>query len=337
MSRLEDLFMGAADDAKNALRFYEEHYVCVGQWVLDPAVKVVLRSSHPGVCRFCGLTVPNVTFKTEAHAIPECLGNKSLTTDYECDDCNQFFGLGIENDFGNWSKAQRALSGIRGKKKIPALKGGTSRPWRFEHDSSEIRVTQDERDAIALVDEVSREITLTVPQDPYTPIAVLKAFSKMALSLLPEEELPNFPQAMAWIRNTDHRGGLVKTSCFPVLHTFVPGTDPFPNVAAIVLRRRTDDLLVPYLTFVLSYGNEVFQTILPSPERDASIHGKKLKFPHFPTAYELDPDLRPVAPIRRDRIDLTGRTVVKGESLQTVLSFDVGGSEEPAGRIERPR
>lgn len=153
MSPLHDLFTGATPKAKDALRFYDQNYACIGQWILEPATKVVLRSSRSGLCRFCGLMAPNVTFEMEAHAIPECVGNKSLTTEYECDDCNQFFGLGIENDFGNWSKAQRALSGIRGKKKVPALKGGSSRPWRLEHNSSGITVTQDDGDPVAVVDE----------------------------------------------------------------------------------------------------------------------------------------------------------------------------------------
>jgi hypothetical protein len=267
------------------------------------------------------LRAPKVTFKNEAHAIPECLGNKSLTTKYECDDCNQFFGRGIENDFGNWSKAQRALSGVRGKKGVPTLKEESRRRWRFEHGSTGISVTQDEGDPIAIVNEATKEITLTVHRDSYTPVAVLKAFTKIALSLLPEEELPNFLAAMAWIRNTNHQVGLVNTFTFPVLYTFVPGNDPFVNLAVILLRRRTDDLPVPYVTFVLTYGNEVFQTVLPSPERDVAISGQKVKFAYFPTPYELDGDLEPVAPMRRELIDLTGRSLVKGETIQTVMRY----------------
>src|SRR6185295_19754278 len=127
------------------------------------------------------------------------------------------------------------------KKKVPALKGGLSRQWRLEHDSSGIKVTQDESDPVAVVDEITQEITLTVPRDQYTPIAVLKTFTKIGLSLLPEKELRNFRAAMAWIRNTDHQVGLVKTTAFPVLYTFVPGNNPLVN-SVILLRRRADDL-----------------------------------------------------------------------------------------------
>ncbi|MGH8427622.1 MAG: HNH endonuclease [Gammaproteobacteria bacterium] len=327
MARLQEIFMSATQEAKNALCFYEENYTCIGQWILEPAKKVVLRSSQSGVCRFCGLSIPNVTFRNEAHAIPECLGNRSLTTEYECDDCNQFFGVGIENDFGNWSKAQRALSGVRGKKGVPVLKEESNRQWRFEHGSAGIMVTQDESNPIAVVDEATKQITLTGPRDRYTPVAVLKAFTKMALSLLPEEELPNFRAAMMWIRNADHQVGLVKTSAFPVLYTFVPGNNPLVN-SIILLRRRSDNLSVPYVTFVLAYGNEVFQTILPSPERDVLIYNRKVRFPFFPTPYELDHDLKPVAPMRRELIDLTGRSLIKGETIQAVIGYGLSNTRD---------
>jgi len=44
------------------------------------------------------------------------------------------------------------------------------------------------------------------PPDTYTPIAVLKAFTKMALSILPEAELPNFQAALSWVRNSRCEG-----------------------------------------------------------------------------------------------------------------------------------
>jgi hypothetical protein len=81
--------------------------------------------------------------------------------------------------------------------------------------------------------EATNKIDLTLRRDPYTPVAVLKALTKMGLSLLPEGEISNFRGATAWIRNTDHQVGLVKG--FPVLHAYVPGDDPFVNIAVILL------------------------------------------------------------------------------------------------------
>src|ERR1700730_14470064 len=62
---------GRDAEGEGRMGFYEESYSCIGQWLLKPGKKVILRSSQSGVCRFCSLTAPNVTFKDEAHAIPE--------------------------------------------------------------------------------------------------------------------------------------------------------------------------------------------------------------------------------------------------------------------------
>jgi hypothetical protein len=143
----------------------------------------------------------------------------------------------------------------------------------------------------------------------------------MAISLLPESELQNFRSALAWIRNCDHGIGLVKSNQFPLLYTFVPGNDPLGHITAILLRRKSVDLPVPYVTFVLTYGNEVFQTVLPSPERDSALSGQKVRLPYFPTPYELDRDFVLAAPIKRELIDLTSRSLVKGETIQTVMRY----------------
>jgi hypothetical protein len=315
MPSLQESFPDATLKVREACRFYDEHYLSIAQWLLEPGKKIILRSLQAGTCRFCGLSEPKVTFSGVAHAIPECTGNRSLTSDYECDGCNAIFGEGIENDFGNWSKPQRTMSGISGKKGVPAHKD-TNAGWRFEQTDGRFQVTQG-HDPIAIVDEDTSQITLTLRRDAYTPIAVLKAFTKMALALLPEAELPNFQAALSWIRNPDHSVALVND--FPVLYTFVPGVAPFAGITAILLRRLSDDLPVPYLTFVLTYGNEVFQTIVPCPARDTAISGKPVHFLRFPNPYDLSPE--PVAPMRHERLDLSGRSLVKGETVETTLGY----------------
>jgi hypothetical protein len=325
MATIDELFPGASEDGLLALRFYEENYFSIAEWILEPGKKIILGDPADKTCRFCGKRSPEVTFEMEAHALPECLGNKSLFTAYECDVCNGFFGRGIENDFGNWAKPQHLFGQIRGKKGVPVVKKGPGDKWRLEWNASDIlEITQSDDDPVAVVDDAAKQITFTLSRDPYTPVAVLKAFTKMGLTLLPREELPNFRVALAWIRNRDHSAGLVKEKEFPVLHTFVPGNAPFVKIAAVLLRRKGDDLAVPYVTFVLTYGNEVFQTILPTPERDAAISGRKVQYPYFPNVYDLG--VTPREPIGRKWVDLSGRTVVRGEKVQTRIGY---GSARP--------
>jgi hypothetical protein len=111
---------------EKTLAFYDQNYECIVNWILLPGNKIMLGSKDDGQgCRFCDKRSPEVTFRLDAHAIPESLGNKGLFSAYECDICNQFFGKGIENDFGNWSKPIRTFARIRGKKgSLPSKERG---------------------------------------------------------------------------------------------------------------------------------------------------------------------------------------------------------------------
>jgi HNH endonuclease len=71
--------------------------------------------SKPHTCRFCDRKKPEVTFKKKAHAVPELIGNKTLLTFYECDDCNDRFSS-FEDDFAKMTLGDRSISQARGKK-----------------------------------------------------------------------------------------------------------------------------------------------------------------------------------------------------------------------------
>ncbi|MDE0360369.1 MAG: hypothetical protein OXI74_04285 [Rhodospirillaceae bacterium] len=168
------------------------------------------------------------------------------------------------------------------------------------------------------MDEENKQVRFELKRDPYTPVAVLKAFVKIGLTLLPEEELPNFRESMAWIRDSDHSKGFVEAS--PVLSTFQPGPMPRNLIGAILLRRKALVKDLPYAFLVLAYGNHVFQVALPSPKQDKAIVGQELRFPAFPAPDGPDP-VRYGQP-RTAPLDLCGREVVKGERVPIVLGFD---------------
>ena len=320
-----------------AVNFYVKHYGVTKPLILQPGRRVVLGDRENRVCRFCEKSDREVSFRLDAHAIPEALGNKSLFTYYECDSCNQFFGCGIENDLGNWSKPSRTFSRIVGKNGVPTLKkGGTGEGWRIEHKTTGFHVKQYENDPIFTLDEEKKQIRFELKRDTYTPVAVLKAFVKIGLTLLPVEELPSFRESMAWIRDPDHTKGFVEAS--PILCTFRPGPMPRDLVGVILLRRKALVTDLPYAFLVLTYGNHAFQVVLPSPKQDKNIVGKELSLPAFPTPDGPDP-----ARYGKPRIvplDLCGREVVRGERVPIVLGFDQAvlkdQSKAPMDRRSQP-
>lgn len=296
------------------VRFYETHYDLLRTWLLRPGEKVVLGDKQKRRCRFCRKQAPVVTFRKVAHAIPEALGNKSIETTYECDNCNEKFGSGIENDLGNWSKPMRTFARIRGKSGVPTLKRGGDSGWRIEYDSAGLSITAYEDDPFFELDEANSRITFHLKRDPYTPVAVLKAFMKIGLTLLPDEEVENFKEAIQWVQESNH--GIPFVDGSPVIYTFQPGPMPNDLISVFILRRKQDVAGVPYLFLVLGYGNETFQVMLPSRKHDGTEVCVSLR--PFPAPA---PDPLRYGETRHASLNLSGRNVVKGEVFRLTVGF----------------
>ena len=88
---------------EKACRYYDDNYDLIFERMWQSNEKHKLNNANQNLCRFCGKIAPEVTFRTVAHAVPELLGNRGLTSSYECDTCNAFFGSTIETDLGEWS------------------------------------------------------------------------------------------------------------------------------------------------------------------------------------------------------------------------------------------
>ena len=82
-------------------------------------------------------------FSNIAHAIPQSIGNDLLFLNEECDECNHFFGEGIETHFDKIVKPYRAFYHIKGKNGIPSLKS----------KDKASRVDFNEKDKISVIQE----------------------------------------------------------------------------------------------------------------------------------------------------------------------------------------
>lgn len=308
------------------LSFYETNYEMLGTWVVRPGDKVMLGDRENRTCRFCGERTPKVTFRKVAHAIPEALGNKSIESSYECDVCNEKFGQGIENDLGNWSKPMRTFARIRGKNGVPTIKrGGNSPGWRIEYDNNGFAIKSYEEDPIFEINEADKTVTFKLKRDAYTPVAVLKAFMKIGLTLLPDEEISNFSDILAWIQEPDHSRRFADQCS--VIYTFQPGPMPNDLIAAFILRRKPHVTSYPYAYLVLGYGNEVFQVHLPSRKYDMALNGQSVSIPPFPTPGSPDPAQFGLP--GHKLLDFTGREIVRGEIFPLVVGYEQATKATP--------
>jgi hypothetical protein len=299
--------------------FYDTNYDLLGEWMVRPDTKVVLGPADVRRCRFCGKEAPEVTFSKVAHAIPELLGNKSITTTYECDDCNGLFGRGIENDLGNWTKPIRTLIRIRGKGGVPTIKKGGEQPgWRIAFKDNQLKVQAREDDGVVEFDDENKRVIFKIRRDAYTPAAVLKAFMKIGLTLMPDEEMAHFEQLLEWIREPDHTKRLFEGG--PIYRTMSPGPLPNDLIVAMVLRRKPGVTDLPYAFLVLSYGNEAFQVALPSLTQDRNLHGKTISLPAMPIPGHSDVGTYGVQTIQA--VDLSGTSVVRGDVVTFSFGYD---------------
>ncbi|GAA0189605.1 HNH endonuclease [Cupriavidus pauculus] len=322
-----------ADYDKEAEAFYQRNYrLCFSfeQADLDNQPTRILHGPTPRHCRFCGKGAPDVAFRDDAHAVPESIGNRRLLSEYECDNCNRSFGSSIENDFGNWSKPLRLLAGRRGKKGIPTLKGGGPSGWRIERTGNrfEIIAGANEDDRPFTASEDHRIVNLTLTRDPYRPIAVLKTFVKMALSVMPDDELPNFSETLDWLMEARTGDEIIQV---PSAEWLVAASTPASSLAIHLLTRKPDAPdRVPYAFLLLSYGMQRFQVNVPCPKRDGGLT--------VDAPIELKPFPWPDAAedvLHAGEMDLSGTDRVTGDTISVTYQFenvDVSGMEQ----IPRP-
>ena len=230
--------------------------------------KSYLGDKNHKVCRFCGRDSKDVSFKKKAHAIPELLGNKTLFSYYECDECNQKFSQTLENNLSAYLSYYRALVGINGKRGKVKFK---------QHDIN--MYTQDNMRYIESIgengkvniDENNHTLSIKINRDPYIPIAVYKCFVKIALTLLDENDLDEVKWALQWVSEEKHNQSNFNIKPLNLYSVFTPGYSPYKNITIKIFRRKKQfSYKVPYkyrleyMLFILIFKNFIFQVNIPT-------------------------------------------------------------------------
>ncbi len=139
------------------------------------------------VCRFCNKSFPVVTFRNDAHAISESLGNKRIYLNEECDSCNTRFSQSIEEDiieyFGFW----RTIFKIKGKQGIPKTQG---KNFKMYHEDKVV---------IKLDESSSDKTKFILKSKSFSHQNVYRALCKFAISVLDNKYLDKFEKTIDWI------------------------------------------------------------------------------------------------------------------------------------------
>lgn len=243
-----------------------------------------LIESSKRICRFCGLTYPKVKFDKLAHTIPEFLGNKCSVSDFECDTCNKHFGK-LEQQLSNFIGVAITLNRTKGKKKIPSSPSSDKKiiaqKVNFLHAKTAIEFGSTENNPEKITfNEATNAYNVEFATQPYIPFDVYKSFLKIAVGMMPEEDLKNFELARKLLQ--DIRNKQFSKTQLPVLYIHHL-SKPYKYTGAFLFKRKDPLGNQPPFSLVLFYGQLMYQIYIPfSVSYLRAIHGKTIDVPLLP-------------------------------------------------------
>ena len=255
--------------------------IIVSKRILQDFPKEFLKDSIPNKCRFCGRSFPKVSFNSEAHSIPQFIGNKSLISLFECDPCNKEYFNSFENEFANFMLPHNAMSGTKTRKNKITKYKQVGQP--LIKSNNEKILLESVPDSIINKSEADRfEIKVKIPS--FIPEYIYRCLVKIALSIIPEDKLTNYKGTIKWLMNREIESNLKPAMLFSMYPFHIQSNE----IRCVVLERKDiSNKNVPHSIFFLSYNNFAFQTYIPFNSKEKI--GIKLK--SFPFVFPMTIDL----------------------------------------------
>jgi hypothetical protein len=267
------------------------NYDPISAYSLSGTRKQRIGNTKPQKCRYC-TPASGTTFKFDAHAVPECLGNRTLISDDECDGCNDLFSRTFEHHLDLMTRPWRTLFGIKGKRnKVPTfrVRSGTTRIDN-NPQTRRIRISDPDGNIRITEDYDNKRRTKEVPCDPFIPIEVFRAFTKIGLAILPSRFFIECEPAFKWLRAPleDTPGAVSRFAMCWMFYSPVS----FQNPIVELFRRRSSTDPLPNLICRLSLSNIIFLFTIPLSPRDDHWRLERLMIPRVivPLPSGLEPN-----------------------------------------------
>lgn len=230
--------------------------------------KVKLKPKSERKCRFCGKSSPEVSFKNDAHLIPEQLENRTLLSDFECNNCNSRFGK-MENELANFLGPFRSLTKMVGKSGVKNFKSKNGSVYIDSKTKDQVYVKAQEITKRTVKEgEIYSIQTLGYP---FRPINVYRCLLKIALSLIDEKEIESFKKAIDFLQDDNYKRNPDFDTLFSVHQYFIPGKiEELSRIYIYKLREELNKLNYPTYTFVFYFKNLILQIYIPFFEHDLS-------------------------------------------------------------------
>lgn len=317
------------DIDKNVIAYYNSFYDVLRTPDFDEKSRLLkpehgmryLGSSKNKVCRFCGRKETEVSFKKTAHVFPEAIGNSVLASYYECDICNQYFGSSIENEYANFFSLYHSMMQISGKKGKPACKFKVPCDKRTEEcekycielsvDGNQPCLRECKEITGQYVKIFNNALSISKPVGRCNMVAVFKAIVKMAISVMPVEELNSFSKTIDWLLEPEH-SNIYPNKRLLVRYKMIPGFNVTKYPHYWLFRRKETVWNKPYMIFNLTYG--CFSLLIEVPrdnDTSSDLEFEKIPFPPIPFYTSTE-----------GAWDMTYTEVPKDMRNSLVISFD---------------
>lgn len=269
------------------LKYFDEKYVISSLFYisqLEEKTVVPDTITNQRTCRFCGKSSPETTFRKDAHAIPEFLGNRYLLSDAECDSCNDYFSKTVEDHFAKFLNPYRTIGQIPGKTGLPKYKSPDKKS-RIDFEESSFSIHSPSDDPIFFIDQPNKLLHTELKPQPFVPCIAFKLFVKIAISIAPSTTLSDYSSLIAWLMDRNIENLSAPSKPLIVLYQFTPGQHPYPGLDVFLLRRNPNAPPVPDCILILAFGNLCLQAYIPMPT-DKTLDGKKQNLVFFPIPFD---------------------------------------------------
>lgn len=230
-------------------------------------------------CIFCCSNT--VKFNKIAHAISETVGNKSLVSHYECDDCNEEFGKKFEDNLGKYMLPYKIITQIFGKKN-QLISKDLSNNDSISYGSFRIQVNKNkpvleevetkgiiiETKDTGIIKKVNNGFEITIPRQHYNPLAVYCSFLKMAYSIMPLEFYEQYVKHIILLKQIvakdsiycdEEKEKIMKSNPNRGLCCFFPGINPLGGINVILWQKvNLEEKSYPKMLFTLEMKNYSF-------------------------------------------------------------------------------
>lgn len=291
-------------DYKHQSTFFDKNYTRIAYYELDGDKEIKLGDETSQRCRFCGEENP-AFFKEKAHVIPHFIGNRALKSLYECDKCNARF-CKMESHFSNYMAFYHILSRIGNGNKKPIYRNNSKSKIVVEEDNTDLYLHSNDENLKVDINREGKTMTIHGVRS-YVPIYVYKIFIKMALTIIPEDEMQYLRTSLQWL--------MTENTTYPDLflsRRMYEDWNAFDGACMIYKRNSNNKANAPTYIFGLIYHNFFFQTYIPLCNQDICLQGK-VDMPLIPCPLDKEGlgyidewrDLSSPAKVSKEKVSLT--------------------------------